>query len=151
LQGAVENLLERCGYIQLLDGSVVLLDGGAKALILSTLREMSASALRCLGFAYKEDLVEFATYDGEDHAAHKYLLDPSYYSSIETNMIFCGFVGLRVRTCTSPFFLPFCDLYAFSCLEICIYPITPNYDRILPEKKSTKQLKIAELLEYVLW
>ncbi|TVU47493.1 hypothetical protein EJB05_07096 [Eragrostis curvula] len=95
VKGAVENLLERCGYIQLLDGSVVLLDDGAKALILSTLREMSASALRCLGFAYKEDLGEFATYDGEDHAAHKYLLDPSYYSSIESNMIFCGFVGLR--------------------------------------------------------
>jgi magnesium-transporting ATPase (P-type) len=96
LQGAVENLLERSAYIQLLDGSVVLLDDGAKALILSTLSEMSASALRCLGFAYKEDLGEFATYDGEEHAAHKYLLDPSYYSSIENNMIFCGFVGLRV-------------------------------------------------------
>ncbi|CAN6284691.1 unnamed protein product [Urochloa humidicola] len=95
VKGAVENLLERCGYIQLLDGSVVLLDEGAKALILSTLRDMSASALRCLGFAYKEDLAEFATYDGEEHAAHKYLLDPSYYSSIESNMIFCGFVGLR--------------------------------------------------------
>lgn len=98
LQGAVENLLERSAYIQLLDGSVVLLDEGAKALILSNLSEMSASALRCLGFAYKDDLAEFATYDGEDHPAHKYLLDPSYYSSIESNLIFCGFVGLRVST-----------------------------------------------------
>ena len=44
LQGAVENLLERSVYIQLLDGSVVLLDEGAKALVLSTLREMSGSA-----------------------------------------------------------------------------------------------------------
>ncbi|KAK1651034.1 hypothetical protein QYE76_068839 [Lolium multiflorum] len=95
VKGAVENLLERSAYIQLLDGSVVLLDDGAKALILSSLSEMSASALRCLGFAYKEDLAEFATYDGEEHAAHKYLLDPSYYSSIENNLIFCGFVGLR--------------------------------------------------------
>jgi magnesium-transporting ATPase (P-type) len=104
LQGAVENLLERSAYIQLLDGSVVLLDDGAKALILSSLSEMSASALRCLGFAYKEDLAEFATYDGEEHAAHKYLLDPSYYSSIENNLIFCGFVGLRVSpSCTSWF------------------------------------------------
>jgi magnesium-transporting ATPase (P-type) len=101
LQGAVENLLERCGYIQLLDGSVVLLDDGAKSLILSTLRDMSAGALRCLGFAYKEDLAEFATYDGEEHAAHKYLLDPSYYSTIESNMIFCGFVGLRVSAYTT--------------------------------------------------
>ncbi|VAI06923.1 unnamed protein product [Triticum turgidum subsp. durum] len=117
VKGAVENLLERSAYIQLLDGSVVLLDEGAKALVLSTLREMSGSALRCLGFAYKEDLAEFATYDGEEHPAHKYLLDPAYYSSIENNLIFCGFVGLR----------------------------------ILHEKKSTKQLKIAGLLVYVLW
>ncbi|VAH89543.1 unnamed protein product [Triticum turgidum subsp. durum] len=95
VKGAVENLLERSAYIQLLDGSVVLLDEGAKALVLSTLREMSGSALRCLGFAYKEDLADFATYDGEEHPAHKYLLDPAYYSSIESNLIFCGFVGLR--------------------------------------------------------
>ncbi|KAL5648319.1 hypothetical protein ACJX0J_039128, partial [Zea mays] len=52
VKGAVENLLERCTYIQLLDGSVVLLDDGAKALILFTLHDMSASALSCLGFAY---------------------------------------------------------------------------------------------------
>ncbi|VAI06924.1 unnamed protein product [Triticum turgidum subsp. durum] len=102
VKGAVENLLERSAYIQLLDGSVVLLDEGAKALVLSTLREMSGSALRCLGFAYKEDLAEFATYDGEEHPAHKYLLDPAYYSSIENNLIFCGFVGLRVSTRRSP-------------------------------------------------
>ncbi|KAM3274395.1 hypothetical protein ACQJBY_043476 [Aegilops geniculata] len=83
-KGAVENLLERSVYIQLLDGSVVLLDEGAKALVLSTLHEMSGNALRCLSFAYKEDLAEFATYDGEEHPAHKYLLDPAYYSSIES-------------------------------------------------------------------
>jgi magnesium-transporting ATPase (P-type) len=111
LQGAVENLLERCTHIQLLDGSVVLLDDGAKALILSALREMSASALCCLGFAYKDELAEFATYDGEDHAAHKYLLDPSYYSSIESNTIFCGFVGLRVRTFA----------YLIKIIQMCIF------------------------------
>ena len=111
LQGAVENLLERCPHIQLLDGSVVLLDDGAKALILSTLREMSASALCYLGFAYKDELAEFATYDGEDHAAHKYLLDPSYYSSIESNTIFCGFVGLRVRIFA----------YLIKIIQMCIF------------------------------
>ena len=97
MQGAVENLLERCTHIQLLDGSVVLLDDGAKALILSTLRDMSASALRCLGFAYKDELAEFATYDGENHPAHKLLLDPANYAAIETDLIFAGLVGLRVR------------------------------------------------------
>eukprot|EP00262_Sarcandra_glabra_P011681 TRINITY_DN2859_c0_g3_i1.p1 TRINITY_DN2859_c0_g3~~TRINITY_DN2859_c0_g3_i1.p1 ORF type:complete len:510 (-),score=84.30 TRINITY_DN2859_c0_g3_i1:121-1590(-) len=56
---------------------------------------MSTAALRCLGFAYKEDLSEFATYDGEGHPAHKFLLDPSNYLSIESNLIFVGLAGLR--------------------------------------------------------
>jgi P-type Ca2+ transporter type 2C len=62
-------------------------------------------------FAYKDELAEFATYDGEDHAAHKYLLDPSYYSSIESNMIFCGFFGLRVRTFA----------YLIKIIQMCIF------------------------------
>ncbi|KAJ8476738.1 hypothetical protein OPV22_020465 [Ensete ventricosum] len=95
VKGAVENLLERSSYIQLLDGSVVLLDDRSKSLILDALHDMSTNALRCLGFAYKDDLTEFATYDGEDHPAHKLLLDPSNYSSIETGLIFVGLVGLR--------------------------------------------------------
>ncbi|XP_020086089.1 calcium-transporting ATPase 1, endoplasmic reticulum-type-like [Ananas comosus] len=95
VKGAVENLLERSAYIQLLDGSVVLLEESSKALILDTLREMSTNALRCLGFAYKDDLADFATYDGEDHPAHRLLLDPSNYSSIESDLIFVGLVGLR--------------------------------------------------------
>lgn len=93
----MENLLERSSYIQLLDGSVVELDESSKAVILEALHEMSTNALRCLGFAYKEDLLDFATYDGEDHPAHKLLLDPLNYSSIESNLIFVGLVGLRVR------------------------------------------------------
>nr|XP_010937744.1 calcium-transporting ATPase 4, endoplasmic reticulum-type [Elaeis guineensis] len=95
VKGAVENLLERSSYIQLLDGSVVLLDESSKGLILKALHEMSTNTLRCLGFAYKDDLSEFATYDGEDHPAHKLLLDPSNYSSIESDLIFVGLVGLR--------------------------------------------------------
>ncbi|XP_074564947.1 calcium-transporting ATPase 4, endoplasmic reticulum-type-like [Curcuma longa] len=95
VKGAVENLLERSAYIQLLDGSVALLDDNSKKRILAALHEMSTSALRCLGFGYKEDLAEFATYDGEGHPAHKLLLDPANYSSIETGLIFAGLVGLR--------------------------------------------------------
>ncbi|WOL00686.1 calcium-transporting ATPase 1, endoplasmic reticulum-type-like [Canna indica] len=95
VKGAVENLLERSTYIQLLDGSVVLLDDGSRNQILNALHEMSTNALRCLGFACKDDLAEFATYDGEEHPAHKLLLDPSNYSSIETGLIFVGLVGLR--------------------------------------------------------
>ncbi|XP_047311269.1 calcium-transporting ATPase 4, endoplasmic reticulum-type-like [Impatiens glandulifera] len=96
VKGAVENLLERSSFIQLLDGSIVTLDQSSRNTILKSLDEMSTSALRCLGFAYKEDLPEFSTYTGdEDHPAHQLLLNPSTYSSIESNLIFVGFAGLR--------------------------------------------------------
>ncbi|KAJ4833992.1 Calcium-transporting ATPase 4, endoplasmic reticulum-type [Turnera subulata] len=98
VKGAVENLLERSSSVQLLDGSVVALDNYSRELILQSLHDMSTSALRCLGFAYKEDIPEFATYNGvgdEDHPAHQLLLNPSNYSSIESNLIFVGLVGLR--------------------------------------------------------
>uniref|UniRef100_A0A0E0DL95 P-type Ca(2+) transporter n=1 Tax=Oryza meridionalis TaxID=40149 RepID=A0A0E0DL95_9ORYZ len=95
VKGAVENLLERSSHIQLQDGSVVPLDEKSRKAILENLHEMSIKALRCLGFAYKEDLAEFATYDGENHPAHKLLLDPANYAGIETNLIFTGLAGLR--------------------------------------------------------
>ncbi|XP_042508196.1 calcium-transporting ATPase 1, endoplasmic reticulum-type-like [Macadamia integrifolia] len=96
VKGAVENLLERSSYVQLLDGSVVKMDQSSKDLILRSLHEMSTAALRCLGFAYKKEIAEFDTYDGdEDHPAHKLLLNPSNYSSIESDLIFVGLVGLR--------------------------------------------------------
>lgn len=96
MQGAVENLLERSRYIQLSDGSIDILDVAAKDAILQSVREMSSLALRCLGFAYKGDLSEFASYDGENHPAHRRLCDPSNYSSIENDLIFVGMAGLRV-------------------------------------------------------
>ncbi|XP_066362867.1 calcium-transporting ATPase 4, endoplasmic reticulum-type-like [Miscanthus floridulus] len=95
VKGAVETLLERSSHLQLKDGSVVPLDEKAKKTVLASLHEMSTKALRCLGFAYKEDLAEFATYDGENHPAHKLLLDPANYAAIETDLIFAGLVGLR--------------------------------------------------------
>ncbi|CAO2188040.1 unnamed protein product [Urochloa humidicola] len=95
VKGAVENILDRCNCMQLLDGTVVEMDDTSRGLILDELHEMSRSALRCLGFAYKDDMSEFASYDGEEHPAHKLLLDHSNYSSIEKNLIFAGFVGLR--------------------------------------------------------
>ncbi|GFZ13212.1 endomembrane-type CA-ATPase 4 [Actinidia rufa] len=96
VKGAVENVLERSSHVQLLDGSIVELDQTSRETILQSLHEMSSSALRCLGFAYKEDLREFATYNGdEDHPAHELLLNPSNYSSIESKLIFVGLAGLR--------------------------------------------------------
>ncbi|KAI3507811.1 hypothetical protein L1887_22806 [Cichorium endivia] len=96
VKGAVENLLERSSFIQLVDGSTVELDQRAKAVILDSLNEMSRGALRVLGFAYKEDPPEFTTYNGnEDHPAHKLLLNPANYPLIESKLIFSGLVGLR--------------------------------------------------------
>lgn len=83
----------------MVDGSVAELDQNFRDLILGSLHEMSTSALRCLGFAYKDDLPEFAGYNGdEDHPAHQLLLNPSNYSSIESKLVFVGFVGLRVSS-----------------------------------------------------
>ncbi|KAJ9548347.1 hypothetical protein OSB04_020890 [Centaurea solstitialis] len=57
---------------------------------------MSMGALRVLGFAYKDDPSEFTTYNGdEDHPAHNLLLNPTTYSSIESNLTFAGLAGLR--------------------------------------------------------
>lgn len=95
VKGAVESLLERSSKIQLSDGTVVQLDGDFRQCILEKLKGMTSGALRCLGFAYKEELNEFSTYDGEEHPAHKLLLDPDNYSSIESDLIFAGFVGIR--------------------------------------------------------
>ncbi|XP_057722443.1 calcium-transporting ATPase 4, endoplasmic reticulum-type-like [Arachis stenosperma] len=96
VKGAVENVLERSTKIQLRDGSVVKLDANARKLVLQALHEMSTSALRCLGFAYKDELPDFATYSGnDDHPAHQLLLNPSNYPSIESELIFVGLVGLR--------------------------------------------------------
>ncbi|KAM7257822.1 hypothetical protein ACFE04_013563 [Oxalis oulophora] len=96
VKGAVENVLERSSFVQLLDGSVVELDDYTRKLILQSLHEMSSTALRCLGFAYKQELAEFETYNrDEDHPAHQLLLNPANYSSIESNLIFVGLVGLR--------------------------------------------------------
>ncbi|KAM7522264.1 hypothetical protein LguiA_012166 [Lonicera macranthoides] len=96
VKGAVENVLERSSFVQLVDGSIVELDQTSRNLILQSLNDMSTDALRVLGFAYKEDLPEFATYNGdEDHPAHKLILDPANYSSIESKLIFVGMVGLR--------------------------------------------------------
>lgn len=105
LQGAVENLLERSTSIQLPNGTVAKLDTKSKAVVLNSLHDMSTNALRCLGFAYKGELREFASYDGDaDHPNHEILLEPSNYVSIESELTFVGMVGLRVSTKQINFF-----------------------------------------------
>jgi hypothetical protein len=82
-------------HVQLQDGSVVSLDEKSRKAILASLHELSTKALRCLGFAYKEDLGEFATYDGEFHPAHE--VPQSYLSSY--------FLSSSWLLCCSWFFL----------------------------------------------
>ncbi|CAL9154697.1 unnamed protein product [Musa hybrid cultivar] len=95
VKGAFESVLERSSHVQLPDGSFALLDEACKQLIMSNVHEMSSKGLRCLGFAFKDDLGEFSDYNSETHPAHKWLLDPVNYSEIESNLIFVGVVGLR--------------------------------------------------------
>ncbi|PPD89129.1 hypothetical protein GOBAR_DD13927 [Gossypium barbadense] len=94
-KGAVESLLERSTHVQLADGSLAPMDEPCRQLLLSRQTEMSSKGLRCLGLAYKEDLGEFSDYYSENHPAHKKLLDPACYCSIENDLVFVGVVGLR--------------------------------------------------------
>nr|DAD36190.1 TPA_asm: hypothetical protein HUJ06_006830 [Nelumbo nucifera] len=95
VKGAVENLVERSSHVQLADGSIVSIDESCRQLLLLRLIEMSSKGLRCLGLAYKDDLGEFSDYHSESHPAHRKLLDPANYFTIESNLIFVGVVGLR--------------------------------------------------------
>lgn len=99
--------------MQLLDGSITKLDQSLRDGILESLHEMSTSALRVLGFAYRVDLPEFVTYNGdEDHPAHELLLNPAKYSSIESELVFVGLAGLRVSY-FSVFFFQFSFNFTF--------------------------------------
>lgn len=95
VKGAVENVLERSTHLQLSDGSVEELTEEARNAVLAKLHGLSTKALRCLGFAYKEDLGDLSSYDGESHSSHKLLLDPANYDVIESGLVFVGMAGLR--------------------------------------------------------
>lgn len=95
--------------MQLADGSTVPIDDQCRELLLQRLHEMSSKGLRCLGLAYKDELGEFSDYYADTHPAHKKLLDPTYYSSIESDLVFVGVVGLRVSLHHT-----FCNTYQIS-------------------------------------
>ena len=98
VKGAPECVLDRCSKVLLPDGSVTTLSPALREEIVATVAEMSSSALRCLGFALKTgaELGKLGGYDGgEQHPAHKDLMDPGKYESIESDLTFCGLAGLR--------------------------------------------------------
>jgi len=90
-------LLERTKHVQLADGSIVPMDDSCKKLLLLRQFEMSSKGLRCLGLAYKDDLGELSDYSTDSHPSHKKLLDPTCYPEIESDLVFVGVVGIRVR------------------------------------------------------
>ena len=91
--------------MQLADGSLAPIDEPCRELLLQRLQEMSSKGLRCLGLAYKDELGEFSDYYAETQPAHKKLLDPNNYASIESDLVFVGVVGIRVSFCYSFSFL----------------------------------------------
>ncbi|BDA48697.1 Calcium-transporting ATPase 2, endoplasmic reticulum-type [Coccomyxa sp. Obi] len=95
VKGAAESLLERSTQVLLEDGSVVALTEPAKKKIMAAVDAMAARALRCLAFAQKTELGDFASYDGDtSHPAHKQLLDPANYAGIESGLTWLGVAGL---------------------------------------------------------
>ncbi|CAL8463437.1 g2971 [Coccomyxa elongata] len=95
VKGAAESLLERSTQVLLEDGSVVALTEPAKKKIMAAVDAMAARALRCLAFAQKTELGDFASYDGDtSHPAHKQLLDPVNYADIESGLTWLGVAGL---------------------------------------------------------
>lgn len=140
MQGAVESLLERSSYVQLADGSIFPIDQNCRQLLLSRLLDMSSKGLRCLGLAFKDDLGDLSDYYTENHPAHKKLLDPSCYSSIESGLIFVGVVGIRVSTSSHA-------VLVYILVTNRLAYLSSSYCRILLVKKFIKQLRIAEKQE----
>jgi hypothetical protein len=108
---------------------------------------MSSKGLRCLGLAYKDELGEFSDYYAENHPAHKKLLDPAYYSSVESDLVFVGVVGLRVSICH--WF--FCSHQLIKSVSYKDFYLITKLNRTLHVMKFIKQLRIVEELGLKLW
>lgn len=96
-KGAAECILERCNRCMMPDGSVVPMTPAIRSGIEEEISRMASSALRCLAIAHKTDLKDpLADFNGDSHhPAYTLLGDISNYSSIESDMVFLGLVGLQ--------------------------------------------------------
>jgi len=83
VKGATEHLVERCSQAMTADGTVVPLTKASRDAILQQAASMAGGALRVLGLAIKEGaaLGELASYDGENHPAHRTLQQPEQYGA----------------------------------------------------------------------
>jgi len=95
VKGAPEQLLERCTFARLADGSTVPLGAAERKTVLAMVAEMAARPLRCLAMAIREDVGELADYDGPDHKAHRHLLDTATFAKLEQGLVFVGLCGIK--------------------------------------------------------
>ncbi|WP_445683294.1 cation-translocating P-type ATPase [Sporosarcina sp. FSL W7-1349] len=77
-KGAIDALLDKCSWIETLDGGPQALDDSTRRSILDAAERMSAEALRVLGSAYKD----LKLYDDEE------------LKSVEEGLTFIGLVGM---------------------------------------------------------
>jgi len=95
-KGATEMVIKRCSQIELADGKIVDLDDEAKKQLLATADDLAQRPLRVLSFAYKKNIPLFDGFNGQrDHPVQQKLKNADNYEEIESDMIFCGMVGIK--------------------------------------------------------
>ena len=95
-KGGTEVLIERCSHIELANGTIEKLNDADKRALLDQANILAKRPLRVLSFAYKNDIGVLKDFDGSrDHPGHSVLEDVEGYAKIESDMIFCGMVGIK--------------------------------------------------------
>lgn len=96
VKGAPENILDRCSFVILADGSKAAMTPEMRDNVLGEVDEMAKNAWRCLAMAVKDDLEEpLASMDGPSHAGFKYLDNPDKFVNVEVGLTFVGCVGMQ--------------------------------------------------------
>ncbi len=94
LKGAPDMLLDICTTVKLPNGEVVALNAELKEELQRKIKDASRHAYRCLGFAVRENLQEELQNASEATLA-PYTTDEAKYESIEREVSFLGYVGIK--------------------------------------------------------
>ena len=95
-KGGTEVLIERCSHIELANGTIEKLGDDAKQSLLDQANILAKRPLQVLSFAYKNGIGVLKDFDGSrEHPGHSLLEDVDGYAKIESDMIFCGMVGIK--------------------------------------------------------
>eukprot|EP00357_Protocruzia_adherens_P000754 CAMPEP_0115023650 /NCGR_PEP_ID=MMETSP0216-20121206/32568_1 /TAXON_ID=223996 /ORGANISM="Protocruzia adherens, Strain Boccale" /LENGTH=1023 /DNA_ID=CAMNT_0002397157 /DNA_START=284 /DNA_END=3355 /DNA_ORIENTATION=- len=95
IKGSPERLIERSAKQLTASGDQVAFSSEDKRKVSEIIQSMSNQGLRCLALCVKDNLVEFASYTGDNHPAHKQLLDPNNFDNCESAPVFVGIVGMQ--------------------------------------------------------